>query len=492
MQFGDIALLEHEAMSSKFHFKTERACTSILAMTRAPRRKATKTQHPTSGERSPEGGTAPYGVPTDPMAPVDNTGAHVVGGPVFSQPEATVDPTEFRVRHPSDAEAYKTLDELNARHALQPLPFPPPRGLPEPVLTLAHVLGPDGPRHVAAATKAGRLVFHTVGDTGNTRGPDPQNLVADKMVSDFDEADAADRPLFYFHLGDVIYNFGEAAYYYDQFYDPYRNYPGPIVALAGNHDGMIAPGSSTPTLAAFLANFCADDFRIAAQAGGLSRTAQVQPGVFFTFEAPFVRILALYSNTLEDPGVISSQDGTFPELGDSQIDYLKAALARVSSEGFKEALIIAHHHPAYTAGSKHGWSSAMLAQIDAVCEQAGVWPHAVLSAHAHNYQRFTRLRHGTEIPYMIAGGGGHGLAKLTRKATGPLRTPIVIQEAKGGQDHVVLENYDDQDYGYLRVIATATQLRIEYHPASDGATAKTPDDSVTIDLATRTVTRFSA
>jgi hypothetical protein len=34
----------------------------------------------------------------------------------------------------------------------------------------------------------------------------------------------------------------------------------------------------------------------------------------------------------------------------------------------------------------------MLAQIDAICEETGVWPHAVLSGHAHNYQRFTRVR----------------------------------------------------------------------------------------------------
>ena len=39
------------------------------------------------------------------------------------------------MRHGSDTEAYKTLDALNARHALQPLPFPAPRGVPEPRLT---------------------------------------------------------------------------------------------------------------------------------------------------------------------------------------------------------------------------------------------------------------------------------------------------------------------------------------------------------------------
>ena len=56
----------------------------------------------------------------------------------------------------------------------------------------------------------------------------------------------------------------------------------------------------------------------------------------------------------------------------------------------------------------------------------------------------------------------------------------------------MLENYDDQDYGYLRVVVTDSQLRIEYHPASDGAQAKTPDDFVTVDLASRKLVHFAA
>jgi hypothetical protein len=47
------------------------------------------------------------------------------------------------------------------------------------------------------------------------------------------------------------------------------------------------------------------------------------------------------------------------------------------------------------------------------------------------------------------------------------------------------ENYDDQDYGYLRIVVTNKQLRIEFHPASDSDAAKTPDDVVAVDLATR-------
>ena len=457
-------------------------------MTRRPRRTKTSASSDAGSGTEPN---LPYNVPTDPAAPIDNTQAHDVSEPVFGQPVATVDPTEFVVKHASDTQNYKTLDALNAKHALQPLPFPAPRGLPEPVLTLAQTLGAKGRAVVEAATKAGQIVFHSVGDTGNTRGPDPQNLVADKMLSDFDEEDAKEVPLFFFHLGDVIYNFGEAVYYYDQFYDPYRNYPAPILALAGNHDGMVAPTTHAVTLAAFLDNFCQADFKITPEAGGLSRTAQIQPGVFFTFEAPFVRILALYSNTLEDPGVISTQGGQFPELNDSQLDFLRAALTRAKTEAYAGALILAHHHPAFTAGSKHGWSIDMTAQIDEICDEVGLWPHAVLSAHAHNYQRFTRTRGDTQIPYIIAGNGGHGLGKLTRKKDGALRVPKEIEAASKGNDLIVLENYDDQDYGYLRVIATASQLRFEYHPASDGDTAKTPDDSVTVDLAGRTIVHFT-
>ncbi len=410
--------------------------------------------------------------------------------PGFAQPEPGPDPTVFVVHHPTDADAYRQIDELNREHRLRPLPFPAPRGGAEPRLAYADLLGPSGPAAEQAIARSGRIVIHAVGDTGNTRGPTPQNLVADKMTDDFTDA-AADRPMMLLHLGDVVYNFGEAAYYYDQFYDPYRAYPAPIVALAGNHDGMVAPGVATAPLAAFLENFCAEAFRTTPQAGGLLRTAQIQPGVFFTLELPFLRILVLYSNTLEDPGVISSEDGAWPEIGDTQLDFLRAALQRAKSEQYDGALVLAHHHPAYTAGSKHGWSPTLTAQVDAICDAVGLRPHAVLSAHAHNYQRFTRTRGATQTPYLVAGGGGHGLAKLGTRGQPTLRTPVVVQPASATGDEVRLENYDDQDYGYLRIVATASQLRIEYHPAGDGDAAKTPDDSVTVDLATRQFVHFT-
>src|SRR5215472_17397979 len=230
-----------------------------------------------------------------------------LSGPVFAQPEPTADPTIFKIKHPSDAEAYHAIDELNKLHKIQPMPFPKPRGNgPEPRLTLHEVFG--GSDTAISTIEANKqIVFHSTGDCGSTRGPKTQNEVTDKMIGDFNETEAKEVPQFALLLGDIVYSFGEKEYYFDQFYDPYRNYHGPVLAVAGNHDGMISPLAHAKSLDAYLRNFCCDPangFTVMPEAGGLSRTAQIQPGVFFTFEASFVRILVFYSNALEDPGVI--------------------------------------------------------------------------------------------------------------------------------------------------------------------------------------------
>jgi hypothetical protein len=120
----------------------------------------------------------------------------------------------------------------------------------------------------------------------------------------------------------------------------------------------------------------------------------------------------------------------------------------------------------------------MLADIDSACTAAGVWPHAVLSGHAHNYQRYTRVANGYQIPFLVAGCGGHSPLSKMRST---VRTPYKID------DTLTLESYDDTDYGYLRVVVNAATMRIEFHPESDGGTTKTPDDEVTINLAARTI-----
>src|SRR5215467_1097276 len=113
--------------------------------------------------------------------------ARQLGHPVFAQPEPTQDPQQFRVKHPSDAPAYKEIDQLNREHKIAPLPFPPPRGGVEPRLTLEQVLGGNSAA-IQRITDNGQIVFHATGDCGSTRGAAKQNYVTDNLVSDFDES----------------------------------------------------------------------------------------------------------------------------------------------------------------------------------------------------------------------------------------------------------------------------------------------------------------
>ncbi len=60
------------------------------------------------------------------------------------------------------------------------------------------------------------------------------------------------------------------------------------------------------------------------------------------------------------------------------------------------------------------------------------------------------------------------------------------------KDSITFESYDDTNHGYLRILADPEQLRIEYHPASDGSRTKTQDDSVTVKLSDGTLIHYNA
>ena len=409
--------------------------------------------------------------PTKPPKPPQS------GAPAFGQPLPGPDPTGFKTPHPSDSTLYGLVDKNLVE------PFPAPRGGTEPVLTLTEVWGPKlGPSRQAAIQEAGQIVFHAAGDTGSVKGPLTEETVADAAQSDLASSPANAVPAFFFHLGDWVYSFGEAKYWYDQFYAPWRVYQAPVLGVPGNHDGVVYRGDPAPTLDAWLRNICAPEPVVTPEAGGLIRTAMIQPGVFYTFDAPFVRVLALYSNVLEDPGVLSTEGGTRPSLNDSQLAFLQAALGRCKTEKYPGAVIVVVHHPPYTAGTTHGGSPRMLQDLDSAAEAAGFWPHAVFSGHAHNYQRFTRtLQPGTasaaNVVYMVVGNGGHGLDAIRPVKGQPIRVPLVVD------DTLTLENYDDTHYGFLRVTVDAVTMRIEYHQAGGAALF----DKAAIDLQTRTV-----
>jgi hypothetical protein len=429
--------------------------------------------------------------------------------PVFGEGVESQDPSRFSTRHPSDTATFDAIHNLLKK---QVVPFDKSRAAPGDLYELAAAYGTIGPKVVDAIKENGRIVFHSVGDTGasNVRNYSREIGVFDQIADDIHGAEEKDRPSFLFHLGDVVYNFGEAKYYFDQFYEPNRSYPAPIFAIPGNHDSFVVPGTAAgqEPLTTFGRNFCSEHPEITPEAGSLHRTAMTQPGVYFALDAPFVRILGLFSNALEDPGVISSEQGHWPGVPDSQLDFLAAQLKRVKDERFAGALIVAVHHPPFAygpkgkksgAGGNHAGSSAMLRQIDALCKDAGVYPHAFLSAHAHNYQRYTRtVRFGGkdyDVPFVVCGSGGHNVNPLVRAARGvPAQEPRFgsevdylenkpAVEAKG----LILEKYNDTDYGYLRISVDKELLRIGFHAASNDSIAQSREDMVTVDLAGHTM-----
>jgi hypothetical protein len=397
---------------------------------------------------------------------------------LYADPTPGADETKFKTDNNSAAYYNSTYYMLH-KNQVQPIPAARPN-VPAN-LNLADFL----PKSVLnAINNAGKITFHAVGDTGAAKVNRFQTAqvaiqheasVADAMTADVQNGGTA-GPAFFFHLGDVIYNFGEAQYYYDQFYEPFRGYDRPIFAIPGNHDGACFGSASSapqvPTLAAFLANFCGAQAGPSPDAGGLVRSVMTQPAVYFTLDAPFVSIIGLYSNVLEGPGVLSSQGGHFPLVND-QMDFLVSELARLKPQrdANKRAVIIALHHPPLSADAKHGGSSGALADLDAACKQAKLWPDLVLSGHAHLYQRFTRkMSNGQEIPYVVSGSGGFSATKP--QGTLP-PAPITVGDHTLVIDPIV-------EFGYLKLQTDTKTLTVTFQTATkQGINVR---DTVTVDL----------
>ena len=426
--------------------------------------------------------------------------------PIFSEDEVLPSPTGFDTDHPNDNATYAEVKKLLTKEVVA---IPKSRAAADALFGLQDAYGSNhGPLVIEKIKNAKKIIFHSCGDSGASEQRKYRNelKVSDQVTLDSAQSDEANRPAFLFHLGDVVYNFGEAQYYYDQFYDAFRNYPAPIFAIPGNHDSFVVPGTpdnETP-LAIFQRNFCAKQPVITNEARSLHRTAMTQPGVYFALDAPFVRIIGLFSNALEDPGVISNEDGKWPVVKNDQLDFLSAQLKRIKKENYKGAVLLAVHHPPYTympppkkgAGGNHSPSVVMLSQIDEVCLKEGIYPHAVLSAHAHNYQRFSRTMQfaGREIdvPFIVCGDGGHNVNPLVRAKKGePAQEPhpgsrvdyMEWKKAAITAKELWLEKYNDTNYGYLRIHVDEKELAIGFHQVGASTLAQSRYDMVTLNLA---------
>lgn len=415
-------------------------------------------------------------------------------GFAFANPTYTAD--NFFTYSAGDIEADAKLKAVQSSE-----PIPAPRVQP-PLMDLSAVLPAEA---LTAIKSAGKLVFHAVGDTGGVVKAEPQLAVADAMATDLaNKTYATGLPAFFFHLGDVVYYFGQQVYYPEQFYDPYRNYDAPIFAIPGNHDGVMYKNEPADySLEAFIDNFCTATPAIAVS--GFSRTTMVQPGAYFVMTAPFVRFIGLYSNTGESVGVLGDKS----KIGNNQVTFLQQQLAaalaarKAAPKGKGWALILAVHHPPFTGASDHFPSASMLQQIDSCCQQAGIWPDLVLSGHAHLYERYTRTMKadGREIPYIVAGNGGYyNLSQLKTDPAGNKPAPGSQSEPDGQGNTITLEQFNDSNFGFLRITVDPSSIQVEALAVSSIATttsSTTPIpppaviDRCTVNLAAHTVTTNS-
>jgi acid phosphatase type 7 len=288
---------------------------------------------------------------------------------------------------------------------------------------------------MADIERRGQLRFHCVGDTGGMRNPGPQQAVVAAMTN---QRDAPDPVRFFYHLGDIVYLHGEEENYGAQFSEPYAGYSAPIFAVAGNHDGELGPGKTGEPLAPFVRRFCAA--AVTQPAAGPRMVPQ--PNVYWTLEHDFVTIVGLYTDVPEG-GLVAEE----------QRRWLIGELACARTDA---PLILAMHHPVFSADTSHGSNLALGDVLDDCFAGARRAPDAVFSAHAHNYQRFSRAYGGRMIPYVVAGSGG--FPELHRLGYGIPDTPASFAGLPG----LTLEAYQHAAFGFLTVTAVPGGAWVDY------------------------------
>jgi hypothetical protein len=200
----------------------------------------------------------------------------------------------------------------------------------------------------------------------------------------------------------------------------------------------------------------------------------VQPNVYWTLEASLFTIIGLYSNVPEGGEIDEAQAGWL-------VGELEAAPER--------ALIVAIHHPPYSADAHHGGSERMGELLDDAFAQAKRPPDLVLSGHVHNYQRFTRAYQQRQIPYLVVGASGYWhLHYMAPAADGSeLKVPWRVPDLD-----VVLDAYSDDRHGFLRLTVDKDTIVGEYttvpRPQESWRTGKVAvADSFVVNLGGHTV-----
>jgi acid phosphatase type 7 len=325
------------------------------------------------------------------------------------------------------------------------VPLPEPAGEAPYRLALEDVVGPE---RADAILAGGQLRFHALGDSGGDVDPRPQRAVAEALVRDLDGPPAAS---FMYHLGDVVYPRGEETGYRAQFWGPYADYHAPIFGVPGNHDADRKPTPLSSTLEPWVSIFCSESLPLHDAAADPARPPSRQPNVHWTLVHPWLRIIGVYANV--------------PEGGRLADDQLAWLIGELRASPADTITVLAMHQPVYSADVTHGSNLDLVATLDDCVREAGRRPDAVLTGHAHCYQRFTRRVDGREVPHVVAGAGGYHELHPLGHGIGAL--PMSF-DGLPDLDDVTLDAYEDRRHGFLTVTVRPGEAEFAYDTVGGG------------------------
>ena len=402
---------------------------------------------------------------------------------------------------------------------------------------------PGGPHHLKlkdvdvdqshTIRERGTITFHAVGCSGDFKEHLPGLLVAKAMAAQISDPHgtggnpAAVGSSFLFHLGDLVYKDedpsdpdgkDQTSMYNAQFYAQYASYGREIFAIAGNHDCKTSIHKKKSGILHFLQNFCGSKRERSSddQTASSRRLTMIQPYPYWLFETAVCYFVCLYTYDLNG-GQLDDPMGT----NNPQYQWLVATLKGIKAAANGKVVFLALHYPPYSGAAnfaergdpnlgptpRRAPPAGVLLPLGNILEQAfhqsGQYPDVVLSAHAHSYQRIIyTYASGWQIPYLVAGTGGHGpIEKISKTCSGEAVTlpsvPFDISVPPGlalpKGDSVKVVFYNDKDYGFLRITVDTSQKIVigefysAYNESNPGATVPVLSDSFILRLDKHTI-----
>jgi acid phosphatase type 7 len=333
-------------------------------------------------------------------------------------------PGEIRRRPlPKHSQAHPGVSPLNpvSHRNVSFQPLPRPLGL----APFHYDLSVSFPDLAQAIAQQGKMVFHVAGDTGGVQDGEFQNNVAEHMIERLNNA-TGPKPLFCYHVGDVVYYTGAKDDYYAQFYEPYAHYDAPIFSIPGNHDGEVDDPSLQTSLDGWVAYFMQAHPDVDPISKDAPRVQMNLPNVYWTLVTPLATIIGMYTNVPEGGSIDSIQQ-----------QWLTNEFATAPAN---RALLLALHHPIYSFDVYHSGSSKMADALENAIRDTGRVPNMVLSGHVHDYQRIEQtISPDAPTPFIVSGNGGyHNLHAVHAKAG-----------EKAPDTGAVLKYFTDKSWGFV-------------------------------------------